>query len=120
MTAANLGENGHLGGNAKEQLKAFIERVERLEEEKKALADDIKDVFGEAKVNGFDVVTMRKIVRLRKMDKAERDQAQAILDTYMFALGMLADLPGKSAGANAELSAAEKKRRGKAGEAGEE
>lgn len=74
---------------AKDQLKAFIERVERLEEEKKATADDIKDVYAEAKGNGFDVKTLRTVVRLRKMDAEERKEAEAILETYLNALGMV-------------------------------
>jgi len=74
---------------AKDQLRAFIERVERLEEEKKAIADDIRDVYAEAKGNGFDVKALRAIVRLRRQDKAERMEQQAILDTYLHALGML-------------------------------
>ena len=75
---------------AKDQLKAFIERVERLEEEKKALSDDIRDVYAEAKGNGYDVTALRTIVRLRKMETTERQEQQAILDTYMHALGMAA------------------------------
>ena len=75
---------------AKDQLKAFVERVERLEEEKKALSDDIRDVYAEAKGNGFDVTALRTIVRLRKMETTERQEQQAILDTYMHALGMAA------------------------------
>jgi uncharacterized protein (UPF0335 family) len=74
---------------AKDQLKAVIERVERLEEEKKALADDIKDVYAEAKANGFDVTALRTIVKLRKQDTDERKEQEAILETYMHALGML-------------------------------
>ena len=74
----------------RDQLKAFIERVERLEEEKKALSDDIRDVYAEAKDNGFDVKALRTIVRLRKMEATEREEQQAILDTYMHALGMAA------------------------------
>jgi len=72
----------------KEQLKAFIERVERLEEEKKAIADDIRDVYAEAKGSGFEVKALRAIVRLRKQDTDERREQQAILETYMHALGM--------------------------------
>ena len=72
----------------KEQLKAFVERVERLEEEKKAIADDIRDVYAEAKGSGFDVKALRAIVRLRKQDTDERREQQAILETYMHALGM--------------------------------
>jgi uncharacterized protein (UPF0335 family) len=73
----------------KDQLKAFIERVERLEEEKKALADDIRDVYAEAKGSGFDVKALRMIVRMRKQDADERREQEAILETYMHALGML-------------------------------
>jgi len=74
---------------ARDHLKAFIERVERLEEEKKAIADDIRDVYSEAKGNGFDVKALRTIVRLRKQDADERREHEAILETYMHALGML-------------------------------
>jgi uncharacterized protein (UPF0335 family) len=74
---------------AKDQLKAFVERVERLEEEKKAIADDIRDVYAEAKGNGFDVKTLRVVVRLRKQDMNERKEQEAILETYLHALGML-------------------------------
>lgn len=75
---------------AKDQLKAVVERVERLEEEKKAIADDIKDVYAEAKAHGFDVKALRTIVRLRKQDTDERKEQEAILETYMHALGMVA------------------------------
>jgi uncharacterized protein (UPF0335 family) len=71
-----------------EQLRLFIERIERLEEEKKGIADDIKDVYGEAKSTGFDGKTMRAIVRLRKMEKHHRDEAEAMMDLYLAALGM--------------------------------
>ena len=74
---------------AKDQLKAFVERVERLEEEKKAIADDIRDVYAEAKGNGFDVKALRTIVRMRKEDADERSEHETILETYMHALGML-------------------------------
>jgi len=73
----------------KDQLKAFIERVERLEEEKKAIADDIRDVYAEAKGSGFDVKALRAIVRMRKQDPDERKEQETILETYMHALGML-------------------------------
>ena len=73
---------------AKDQLKAFVERVERLEEEKKTISDDIKDVYAEAKGNGYDVKALRTIVRLRKMDVDERKEQETILDTYLVALGM--------------------------------
>ncbi len=74
---------------AKDQLKAFVERVERLEEEKKAIADDIRDVYAEAKGNGFDIKTLRVVVRLRKQDVNERREQEAILETYLHALGMI-------------------------------
>ncbi|HET9715624.1 MAG TPA: DUF2312 domain-containing protein [Pseudolabrys sp.] len=74
---------------AKDQLKAFVERIERLEEEKKATADDIRDVYAEAKGNGFDTRALRAIVRLRKMDMNERREQQEVLETYLHALGML-------------------------------
>ena len=69
-------------------LRAFIERIERLEEEKKALSDDIKDVYAEAKGNGFDVKIMRKIVSIRKQDREKRREEEEILDLYMAALGI--------------------------------
>ena len=76
------------GGVAGDHLKSFIERIERLEEEKKALADDIRDVYSEAKANGFEVKIMRQIVKIRKMDKDELDEQEALLETYLHALGM--------------------------------
>lgn len=72
-----------------EQLRQFIERIERLEEEKRGFADDIKDVYAEAKSTGFDAKTMRKIVALRKMEKHHRDEADALMETYRNALGLL-------------------------------
>ena len=69
-------------------LKAFIERIEKLEEEKRAIADDIKDVYGEATGTGFDPRIMRKIVSLRRQDKHKRDEEQEILGLYLSALGM--------------------------------
>jgi uncharacterized protein (UPF0335 family) len=74
---------------AKDQLKAVIERIERLEEEKKTTSDDIREVYAEAKVNGFDIKALRTIVRLRKLDTDERKEQEAVLETYMHALGML-------------------------------
>ena len=74
---------------AKDQLKAFVERVERLEEEKKAITDDVRDVYAEAKANGYDVKALRTVVRLRKQDVNERKEQEAILETYLHALGML-------------------------------
>jgi uncharacterized protein (UPF0335 family) len=74
---------------AKDQLKAIIERIERLEEEKKTISDDIRDVYAEAKGNGYDVKALRTIVRMRKQDANERAEEETILETYMQALGML-------------------------------
>lgn len=74
---------------AKGQLKAVVERIERLEEEKKTLADDIRDVYAEAKGTGFDVAALRTIIRLRKQDSNERAEQETILETYMLALGMI-------------------------------
>ncbi|SDA21756.1 DUF2312 domain-containing protein [Sphingomonas sp. NFR15] len=73
---------------AADRLRLLIERIERLEEEKRGIADDIKDVYGEAKSTGFDTKTIRQIVRLRKMEKHHRDEAAALLETYMQALGL--------------------------------
>jgi uncharacterized protein (UPF0335 family) len=75
------------------QLQSIVERIETLEKEKAAIAADIKDVYTEAKGNGFDAKALRTIVALRKKDAAKRAEEQAILATYMSALGMLADLP---------------------------
>jgi len=74
---------------AKDHLKAFVDRIERLEEEKKAIADDIRDVYAEAKGTGFDVKALRTIVRMRKQDVNERREQEAILETSRHALGML-------------------------------
>lgn len=82
-------EIGH-NSVSKDQLKSIIERVERLEEDKAAIASDIKDVYAEAKGNGYDVKALRRIVSLRKQDPDKRAEQEAILDTYMHALGMLA------------------------------
>ena len=90
--AATIGDNS-VHSFATGQLKSFIERVERLEEEKKTTSDDIRDVYAEAKGNGYDVKALRAIVKLRKQDAAERAEHEAILETYMAALGMIADLP---------------------------
>lgn len=74
---------------AKEQLKAFVERIERLHEEKKAISDDIADVYSEAKGNGFDRKALATVIRLRAQDVNERKEFEAIVETYMHALGML-------------------------------
>ena len=73
---------------AAEQLRLFIERIERLEEEKKGIADDVKDVYAESKSNGYDTKTMRKIVALRRMESHVRQEADALLETYRNALGL--------------------------------
>jgi uncharacterized protein (UPF0335 family) len=76
-------------GFAKEQLKSFIDRVERLEEERAALSADIREVYSEAKGTGFDTKIMRQIIRLRKMDKADYQEQEALLDLYKRAMGMI-------------------------------
>jgi len=81
-----------VGGIASERLKSFIERIERLEEEKRALAEDIKEVYAEAKGVGFDVKIMRQIVKIRKMDQDELDEQETLLDVYKRALGMIPNL----------------------------
>jgi uncharacterized protein (UPF0335 family) len=92
--ASNTGvveTKGALGGTrfAKDQLKSIVERIERLDEERKTISDDIRDVYAEAKGNGFDVKALRTIVRLRKQDAGERQEQETILETYMQALGMM-------------------------------
>lgn len=76
---------------AKEQLLAFVERIERLEEEKKGIGEDIKEVYAEANGNGFDVKVLRKVIAVRKQDASERNEQEAILDLYLSALGMQTD-----------------------------
>ena len=78
---------------AQGQLRSFVERIERLEEEKKTIAGDIKEVYAEAKANGFDTKILRKVIALRKIEAAEREEQQSMLDVYLAALGMLADTP---------------------------
>jgi uncharacterized protein (UPF0335 family) len=87
--AANMATE-HAGGAttvAAERLRSFLDRVERLEEEKSTIAGDIKEVFAEAKGEGYDTKTLRKIIRRRKMDKAKRDEEEALLELYLSALG---------------------------------
>jgi uncharacterized protein (UPF0335 family) len=88
-TAAAVTEEQPATRFAKDHLKAFVERIERLEEEKKAIADDVRDVYAEAKANGFDTKALRAVVQLRRQDVDERREYEAILDTYMHALGMV-------------------------------
>ena len=73
---------------AQDQIRAFIERIERMEEEKRAIADDIKEIYAEAKGNGFDTKVLRQIIRIRKQDASERAEQEALLELYMTALGM--------------------------------
>lgn len=75
-------------GVSAERLRSFVERIERLEEEKAALAGDIREVYSEAKGSGFDIKVMRQVMRLRKLDKSARDEQEAVLETYLRALGM--------------------------------
>ncbi len=81
-------ETQDIGGVAGKRLKSFLDRVERLEEEKKALADDIKDIYAEAKGIGFDPKTMRKLVRLRKMETEKRREEEELLELYKAAIGL--------------------------------
>jgi uncharacterized protein (UPF0335 family) len=76
-----------LNSTAQGQLKSIVERVERLEQEKSEIAEQIKEVFAEAKGNGFDVKTLRKVVRIRKIDRAKRQEEEALLDLYLSAIG---------------------------------
>lgn len=82
-----------VGGIAGERLRSFIERIERLEEEKRSLTADIKEAYAEAKGTGFDPTIMRQLIRERRMDKEVRDERETLLDIYRRALGMLADTP---------------------------
>ena len=82
-----------VGSNSNAQLKSIVERIEKLEEEKAATASDIRDVYAEAKGNGFDAKALRKIVQMRKQDADERREQEEILETYMHALGMLVGTP---------------------------
>ena len=81
--------NDVLAGHAQTQLKTIVERIERLEQEKAEVAEQIKEVFAEAKGNGYDVKTLRKVVRIRKQDRAKRQEEEALLDLYLSAIGEL-------------------------------
>lgn len=76
---------------AREQLRSVVERIERLEEEKKGIADDIREVYGEAKANGYDTKVLRQVISLRKQDMSERQEQDAVRDLYLHALGMIPD-----------------------------
>lgn len=82
---SNIGDNSI----AADQLRLFIERIERLEEDKKGIAGDIRDVYSEAKAHGYDAKIMRHVVRLRKMDRQDRLEQEALIDAYLSALGLL-------------------------------
>jgi len=86
-----------VGGVAVDQLKSIIGRLEKLEEEKTGISADIRDVFAEAKGNGYDVRAIRTIIKMRKMDASEREEAETILDTYLHALGMIDELEEEAA-----------------------
>ena len=84
---SNSGSDVH--GVARDRLRYFVERIERLDEEAKALNDDRKDVYGEAKGEGFDVKILKRVIAIRRQDKDQRMEEEAILDTYLAALGMI-------------------------------
>lgn len=91
-----MSETGQIGHNSEastrfavDQLKSIIERIERLEEEKKGLSSDISDIYAESKSNGYDVKALRTIIRMRKQDPNERQEAETVLEAYMLALGMI-------------------------------
>ena len=88
MTEGPGHNSNAVGGNAPDHLRSFVERVERLEEEKAALAADIREVFSEAKGTGFDVKIMRQLIKLRKLDVGDRQEMEELLDVYKRALGM--------------------------------
>ncbi|WP_410325051.1 DUF2312 domain-containing protein [Oceanibaculum nanhaiense] len=88
-----------VGGIAGERLRSFIERIERLEEEKAALAADIREIYAEAKGTGFDTKIMRQVLKLRKLDREDRQEQETLLDLYLQALGMM---PGSDGGSEAE------------------
>ena len=93
--SAKIAPEGHnrVGGIAVDQLKSIIERVEKLQEEKHGITADISEVFLEARANGFDVKAIKQIIKIRSLDASEREEQEAILDTYLHALGMLFDTP---------------------------
>lgn len=86
---SSIGHNSGVGAIAVDELRLLVERVERLTEEKKAITDDIKDVFGEAKSRGYDVKTMRRVIQERAKEKHLRDEQQMLFEIYMAALGLL-------------------------------
>ncbi len=93
-----------VGGISSDQLKQFIERIENLEQEKANIAEDIREVYAEAKYNGFDPKIMRSVLKIRKMDSSEREEHEYILDTYLIALGMAVEKAAPKAPSNANES----------------
>ncbi len=87
---------------AQGQLKSVVERIERLEEQKSTISNDIKEVYGEAKANGFDVKILRKLIALRRLSEADREEAEAMIDLYMQALGMVPSTDGPDPHGRAE------------------
>lgn len=107
MAKAEIGSNSGLPKTAKDQLKAFIDRIETIEGQKAELASDLRDVYTEAASNGFDKAAIRIIIRERKQDQAKRLELEAVVDTYKASLGMLADMPlGQAAIERAQAAAA--------------
>lgn len=87
QTNESVDQSDAIGAVARDQLKSIIARIERLEEEKKGIADDIKEVYAEAKANGYDTKVLRKVISIRKQDRNERAEQEALLDLYLGALG---------------------------------
>ena len=85
---SNEPQTSNVGGVAGDRLKSFIERIERLEEEKAAIGADVREIYAEAKAVGFDTKVMRQVVKLRKMDRQEREEQEQLLDLYLAAIGM--------------------------------
>lgn len=88
MSTSEQGKTADVGGVAADQLKSIVERIERLEDEKRGLAEDIKEIYAEARGAGFDTKTLRTVVKLRRLAKHERDEQQELLDLYTAALGL--------------------------------
>jgi len=98
MTTAGPGHNSGDKGVSAQRLKSYISRIERLEEERKALGADVREIYSEAKAQGFDTKVMRQVVKLRKMDTAERQEQEALLQVYLDAVGDYASTPLGEAG----------------------
>jgi uncharacterized protein (UPF0335 family) len=96
-----MAKSANVGGVSGQHLRQYIERIERLEEDKKVIAEDIKEVFAEAKANGYDTKIMRKVISLRKLDAAEREEIETLVDIYKAALGMI---PGEDDSDEAEAA----------------